>query len=159
MMITRIAAGFAAVFIATAAAAQGQCPQIGQPAKEFTIKEGFPIDPNRHGVNAGGDIDLRNCTGVPGTGWVTKLPDFVVNYKTKSGSASKATLTFRIDSAADTVILVNDPNNKWHWNDDGGKGLNAKVSFPLALNGRYDVWVGSFTNKLSTATLLTTELE
>jgi hypothetical protein len=159
-MMKQLAAAIAAVFIATAAAHAQQCPQVGQAAKEFALKEGFQPDPSRHSVTAGGNIDLAKCGGVPGTGWVTKLPDFVVNYKTRSGGASGATLTFRIESSADTILLINDPNNKWHWNDDGGKGLNGKLSFPRAASGRYDVWIGSLKQgQLPKAKLVVTELE
>jgi len=157
-MMMRLAAGVAALFI-TAAAAQAQCPEVGTPAKQFTITEGFPIDPNVHNVTAGGNLDLGKCTSVPGSGWVTKLPDFVVNYKTKNAGASAFTLTFRIESSADTVLLINGPNGKWLYNDDGGKRLNAKLSFQNASPGRYDIWVGTYTNRLAKAKLVTTELE
>ena len=157
-MMMRLAIGIAAVFMTTAAV-QAQCPQLGTPTQHFTIKEGFQIDPQRHSVTAGGNLDLGKCTQVPGAGYVTRLPDFVVNYETKSGGASAFTLTFRIDSSADTVLLVNDPNKKWHFNDDAGKGLNAKISLPKAGHGRYDIWVGNFKNELGKATLVTTELE
>ena len=40
-MMMRLAIGIAAVFMTTAAV-QAQCPQIGQPTKQFTIKEGSP---------------------------------------------------------------------------------------------------------------------
>jgi len=160
-MMKQFAIGIAALFIATASAQA--CPQVGQPtSKEFSITEGFPVDPRRHGVTAGGNIDLKTCRDLPSgkTGWVTQRPDFVVNYKTKSGSGpSGYTLTFRIDAKADTVLLINGPNGKWQFNDDDGKGLNAKLSFKQALPGRYDVWVGSYKNELSKATLVVTELE
>jgi hypothetical protein len=157
-MIKQLAIGIAALCI-TAAAAQAQCPEVRTGQVKFTIKEGFPIDPSVHNVTAGGSLDLSKCLSVPGRGWVTKRPDFSVNYKTRSGGPSAFTLTFRIDSAADTVLLVNDPNGKWHYNDDGGKGLNAKLSFSRASPGRYDVWVGTFTQRLSKARLLVSELE
>src|SRR5215813_12894467 len=133
-MFKQLAIGMAALTM-TVAAAQAQCPEVGTPTKEFTIREGFPIDPNVHNVTAGGNLDLSKCASVPGTGWVTKRPDFVVNYQTKGGGPSSFTLTFRIDSSADTVLLINGPNGKWHYNDDGGKGMNAKLSFPRAAPG------------------------
>lgn len=158
-MMMRLGIGIAALFITTATV-QAQCPVVGQPAKEFSLREGFQPDPNRHNVTAGGDIDLARCTSVPGSGWVTRLPDFVVTYKTRSGGPSGQTLTFRIESSADTILLINDPNNRWHWNDDGGKGLNAKISFPRAPDGRYDIWVGSYRRgQLPPARLVVTELE
>jgi len=158
-MLRRLATAAAAVFIATAAAqAQAPCPEIGKAPVQFTISEGFPIDPRVHNVTAGGSLDLGKCTSVPGKGWVTKRPDFVVNYKTKGGSSAFA-LTFRVEATADTVLLINGPNGKWHFDDDGGKGLNAKIRFPNAGPGRYDIWVGTYSDRLAKAKLVVTEIE
>lgn len=157
-MFKQLAVAAAALFI-TAAAAQAQCPEVGRPAKEFTIREGFPIDPSVHNVTAGGDLDLGRCPRVPGVGWITRLPDFVVNYQTRNGGPSAYNLTFRIESAADTVILINDPNEQWYYNDDGGRRLNARISFRNALPGRYDIWVGTHSGGLSRARLVITERE
>src|SRR5262245_12562277 len=141
-MFKQLTIALAALSI-TAAAAQAQCPEVGTPAKEFTIREGFPIDPNVHSVTAGGNIDLAKCASLPGTGWFARQPDFVVNYRTRNGGPSSFTLTFRTESQADTVLLINGPDGKWHFDDDSGGGLNAKLSFQRAAPGRYDVWVGT----------------
>jgi hypothetical protein len=143
----------------SATAALAQCPEVGKPAKAFTITEGFPVDPRVHDVTAGGSLDLGRCPSVPGHGWITKRPDFVVNYKTKNNGPSAFTLTFRIQSAADTVLLINGPNGKWYYDDDGGKRLDAKLRFSNAPPGRYDIWVGTYTNRLARAKLVVTELE
>jgi protease YdgD len=158
-MFMRLAIGAAAICLLTVSpSAQMQCPAVGQAAKEFSLREGFMPDPNTHSVTAGGDIDLGRCAGVPGKGWVTRLPDFVVQYRTNSGGLSNETLTFMIESSADTVLLINDPNERWHFNDDGGGGLNAKISFPRAKPGRYDIWVGSYKRgQLPPARLVITE--
>ena len=158
-MLMRSAVGVAAILLVTASAsAQTQCPAVGQAAKEFSLTEGFMPDPSTHSVTAGGDIDLGRCAGVPGKGWVTRLPDFIVRYKAKGGTASNETLTFMVESSADTILLINDPNEKWHFNDDGGGGLNAKISFPRAKSGRYDIWVGSYkSGQLPRAKLVITE--
>jgi hypothetical protein len=157
-MFKQFAVAVAALFIATAAA-EAQCPEVGRPAKAFAISEGFPIDPNVHEVAAGGDLNLGRCPNVPGEGWITRRPDFVVVYRTRNGGRSAFNLTFRIESVADTVILINDPTGRWYFNDDGGRRLNARISFQNALPGRYDIWVGTYTNRLSRARLVVTERE
>jgi hypothetical protein len=134
-------------------------PRRRDTAKEFTIREGFPIDPSIHGVTAGGNIDLAKCPRLPGTGWVARRPDFVVNYRTRSGGLSSYTLTFRTESRGDTILLVNGPDGRWYFDDDGGGGLNARLSFRNAPPGRYDVWIGTFESGLSRAQLIVTELE
>jgi len=158
-MFMRLALGVAAIcLVTTSATAQLQCPAVGQAAKEFSLGEGFMPDPSTHSVTAGGEIDLGRCAGVPGKGWVTQLPDFIVRYKTKGGGASNESLTFMVESSADTILLINDPSEKWHFNDDGGGGLNAKISFPRAKPGRYDIWVGSYKKgQLPRAKLVITE--
>jgi hypothetical protein len=152
--------GVAALFIATASAQAQVCPVVGEGAERLKLVEGFQPDPSRHKVTAGGTLNLGNCTSVVGHGYVTRLPDFVVNYKSTAGGASAATLTFRIESQADTVLLVNDPQERWHFNDDDGNRLNAKVSFKRAASGRYDIWVGSFNSgEVPPANLIITEVE
>jgi hypothetical protein len=157
-MFKQLAIAAAALFTATAYAA-AQCPEVGRPAKQFTINEGFPIDPNVHNVTAGGNLDLGRCPNVPGEGWITRQPDFVVNYRTRGGGRSVFNLTFRIESSEDTVILINDPTGRWYFNDDGGRRLNARITFLNALPGRYDIWVGTYTSRLSRALLVVTERE
>jgi hypothetical protein len=156
----RMMVGIAAVLVTTATA-QAQCPRQGSASEQVNLNEGFLPDPNRHHVTAGGDLDIGRCSNVPGTGFVAELPDFRVNYRTERGQRSSNTLTFYVQSSADTVLLIHDPSGRWHFNDDGDDGHNPKVSFPRAMAGRYEVWVGTFekANRLPAATLLITEIE
>lgn len=158
-MVRRLVFVLAACFIATAAA-HAQCPAVGQGGRQFAVVEDFQPDPIVQSVTAGGDIDLGRCRGVPGRGWVTRLPDFVVDYRARDGRRSRQNLTFRIESSADTVLLINDPSNRWYFNDDAGRGYNAKITFRQALDGRYDIWIGSYNRgNLPPARLIITELE
>ncbi len=141
-------------------AAVKRCPEPQRPhSSVFNLRESFRPDPSRHDVTAGGDVDLAACFGGTAKGWVTRQPDFVVMYRTLKDGPSAETLTFRTDSVADTILLINDPNGQWHFNDDGGGGKNAKISFPRAAKGRYDVWIGTFSKGNAQAKLLVTELE
>jgi hypothetical protein len=144
----------------TTAMAEAQCPRVGAPREQFTLREDFTPDPIRQSVTAGGNLDLGRCSGVPGRGWVTELPDFVVFYRTNSGNRADTTLTFTTESNTDTILLINDPNNRWYWDDDSGQGLNGKIRFPRALNGRYDIWVGTFDRgNFTRVQLIITELD
>lgn len=154
---SRVAVFLAAAIVMQSIAAEAQCPEVGKAAAQIAFREGFSVGPIARNVTAGGNLDLGKCASVPGTGWVTKLPDFVLNYKTKNNGPSAFTLTFRVDSSADTVLLINGPDGKWHYNDDGGRALNARLSFERAAPGRYDVWVGSYSNRASKAKLTVTE--
>lgn len=158
-MMMRLALALAAMLV-TAEVAQAQCPQIKSSRQAFAIDEGFTPDPLRRGVTAGGNLDLARCAGVPGRGWVTSLPDFSVLYRTKGGGPSGETLTFTTESATDTILLINDPNGRWLWDDDSGSGLNGKIRFRNAAPGRYDIWVGTFDKgNFTKVQLIITELE
>lgn len=52
-------------------------------------------------------------------------------------------MTFTVESAADTVLLVNDPRAEWHHNDDTN-GLNPEITISNPSEGRYDIWVGTY---------------
>ena len=83
-----------------------------------------------------------------------------MRYQTASGGRSDATLTFTTESNTDTILLINDPNNRWYWDDDGGNGLNGKIRFRAALPGRYDIWVGTFDRgNFTKVRLLMTEID
>ena len=157
-MLKRMALALAAILVTTAAA-QAQCPQLKSSRALFALNEGFTPDPLRLPVTAGGNLDINRCSGVPGKGWVAALPDFSAMYRTKSGGPSGETLIFTTNSDVDTILLINDPSGRWHWDDDSGSGLNGKISFRYALPGRYDIWVGTFDRGLRKVQLIITELQ
>jgi hypothetical protein len=140
-MISRFAIGFAALALTVTAAQAQQCPDL--KAKPITgrilLNEGFTPDPSRHSVIAGGKLNLTRCRS-NWKGWVSRSPDLQLDYKTSGGTA----LSIFIESDMDTVLLVNDPSGTWHYDDDSGEGLNGKLRFTRARDGRYDIWVGLF---------------
>jgi hypothetical protein len=157
-MLKRLAIGIAAILITTTAA-QAQCPQLKSSRQLFALNEGFTPDPLRLPVTAGGELDIGRCAGVPGKGWVARLPDFSTMYRTKGGRRSGETLIFTTNSNTDTILLINDPSGRWHWDDDSGSGLNGRIRFRNALPGRYDIWVGTFDRGLTKVQLIITEIE
>lgn len=139
-MFKRLAAGVAAVVL-SATVAQAQCPNLSAKpiSGAINLAEFFLPDPSRHRVIAGGSRNLTRCRG-NWKGWVSNSPDLQLQYKT----SGRTTLTIAVASDMDTVVLVNDPSGTWHYDDDSGSGLNGKVRFPRARQGRYDIWVGTF---------------
>ncbi|MEM6713009.1 MAG: peptidase S1 [Pseudomonadota bacterium] len=103
------------------------------------LDEGFLPDPWNRRVTAGGQNEISNC-GVGGWGWTARRPDYRIQYSTSGSSA----LTFIIQSNVDTVLLVNDPNGRWHFDDDGGADLGAALRIGNAPSGQYDIWIGSY---------------
>lgn len=148
-MLAGVAA--AAVFAAPAAMAQDYTlsPNYGQ----VTLRAGFASDPHTVNMTAGGSIDISN-TNSSCRGRVSNAPDYQVNYT----AGSTFPLIFRVDSSADTTLLINGPNARWVCDDDSGEGLNPEVRFDSPQSGRYDIWVGTYGDRTAPATLYVSEL-
>ena len=69
-------------------------------------------------------------------------------------------LSFYAESESDTVLLINDPDGEWYCNDDYSDelGLASGLDFSSPQSGVYDIWVGSYEDEFSSATLYVTEL-
>jgi hypothetical protein len=115
------------------------------------LKAGFSPDPFVKKLEAGGEIQTK-LGGV--TAWVAKAPDFKLFYE-----AGKFPLSIHVESAADTTLLINLPDGSWVADDDSGGMLNPLVRFAKPQTGRYDIWVGTITNKNAPAVLKITELK
>ncbi len=141
-MLKKYALAAAVAFGVIGAAGSAQaCPNFSLRAAFGTINlpGGFLPDPYLRNVTAGGGFHLPNCVS-GAVGWVAAAPDFQFNY---GGGA--ASLTLAILSSADTVLLINDPNGQWFFNDDAaGFGLGAAVSFNRPTPGVYDIWIGTY---------------
>jgi len=111
---------------------------------EGTLQAGGAINPIRvPRITAGGRHALANC--FPGTGWrgytITR-PDYRFFYQ---GTAPYGRITFSlISDATDTVLLINTPDGRWHFNDDSNGSFNSTLTFSPALQGQYDIWAGSY---------------
>ena len=116
------------------------CPnfQGGTPFGSVQLQEGFLPDPYTRNVTAGGSNNLQPCLNVPG--FVARQPDFRLFYTTSGNSR----LTFRVSSAVDTVLLVNDPQGNWHYDDDGSGDMNGMLTFTSPSGGQWDVWIGTY---------------
>ena len=55
-------------------------------------------------------------------------------------------LEIRVEAPCDAVLLVNAADGTWHYNDDGPYGHNPQINLQgsARLNGRVDIWVGSY---------------
>ncbi len=140
----RLALGLAAAIAVTgfATSANAACPnyQAAPSFGQISLNAGFLPDPYRRRVTAGGGNDLATCNSVPGIGWIAVRPDFDLHY-----GAGGYRLTIAIESSVDTILLINDPNGQWHYNDDNAAyGLGAALTFPNPVSGRYDIWIGTY---------------
>ncbi|MGF1625743.1 MAG: peptidase S1 [Alphaproteobacteria bacterium] len=131
-----------AVTLAAAPAALA-CPDYGLPSSfgSIVLYENFNPDPYVRNITAGGRYSLAGCFGSNQyTGSVAAKPDFEFQYST-SGSYN---LTIMVQSGYDTMLLVNDPNGEWWFDDDSGGNGNPMITFAGPVSGVYDIWIGSY---------------
>jgi len=139
--------------LAVAAPARAQCPDVSKNGASGSYTSDQLYTAVRHGTDAGGDLDLSDCSGVPGAGWVTSQPDYT--FRLTGNEAKRRRLQFRVDGTCDTVLLVNTPAGRWRFDDDGAGSLDPKVDIEAAGNGIYDIWVGTSGQENCRATLFT----
>ena len=124
---------------------------------EVSLISGFEPDPHTVSIYAGGSVDLSASRLVDCVGFVSDAPDYRVVYDSDNQQRS---LSFYAESESDTVLLVNDPDGEWYCNDDYSDelGLASGLDFSSPQSGVYDIWVGSYEDEFSSATLYVTEL-
>lgn len=123
---------------------------------EIELYGGFTPDPYVIDVVAGGDTESAELgLGSGCVGFITTTqPDFRVYY-TPDGYP----LSFLVESAADTTLVINGPDSQWYCNDDFD-GTNPMVMFSSPSSGQYDIWVGHFGDTSThDATLYITEYD
>lgn len=135
-------------FSATVAAAG--CPDYGQNGASYAFSSSDLYSERRLNVAAGGEIDLSTCGSAPGVGHVAEAPDFTIQYQ-RSGSYN---LRLRSQGSCDTVLLVNDADGNWYWDDESGDGPDTQIFLGDPSSGYIDVWVGTYNDEYCDATLL-----
>ena len=118
-----------------------------------SLEEGFLPDPHDVSLTAGGsiEVDMGSCS----YGFVANAPDVDFYYETTGGSD----LYIYVDGADDTTLLINRPDGTWVCNDDGLGGSNPIVVIPGAAGGLYNIWVGTYGDGLTEATLSMSEID
>lgn len=107
-----------------------------------SLAAGFTPDPHRVSVVSGGAVDASylssGCVGYAAQG-----PDYSLQW---SGSSSLLRFYFIAENDGDdTSLIVNRPDGSWSCNDDSESGsLDPMVSIDSPQEGRYDVWIGSY---------------
>ena len=107
------------------------------------LAPGFEPAPFRFTVVSGGEHDVSalnlgdNCLG-----FVMPDPDFAVHLEKGFGQ-----ITFLVDSAEDTTLIVNLPDGSWLCSDDAN-GLNPALEFRDAAGGSYRIWIGSYSKEV-----------
>jgi len=115
------------------------CPDWSLGGAEVRLTTGGA--PDTRAVVAGGSVDLfGNQCGYDAHGYVAEAPDFTL-YLDPAGQVT--TLDIVVQGQCDTTLLVNDPTTAWLFNDDAND-LQPAIQIGDAVDGRYDIWVGTF---------------
>lgn len=109
------------------------------PYGEVTLRAGFMPDPHSIDMLAGGGVNVRAQLGGNCVGWAAEEPDYRLHY-----TAGSFDLYISAASEADTALIVNGPDGRWHCDDDGAEGLNPGIRFSSPESGQYDIWVATY---------------
>lgn len=135
--------------VVVAGALSAQDWQLQPTYGETELTAGFEPDPFEQSVVAGGSIDLSELGYY---GYVADAPDFDLRY-----TSGEYQLTIKVENTtADTLLLVNGPDGRWHFNDDSA-GLDPAITFSPPRDGLYDIWIGTVDGEYADATLVITE--
>ncbi len=120
------------------------CPNPSLQGAPVTARGSDFYTPRNYYVTAGGRQDVTSC-GLPvyATGYYSAQPNLSFFL---SGMQEYRRLEIQGEASCDTVLLVRTPDGMWHFDDDSNGGLNPLLNLgntPM-LNGRVDVWVGTF---------------
>ena len=137
---------FALLIAVLAVAAPALAQDTGSPAtyREIELDSGFSGDPRVIPVRAGGTIDASRL-GSPCTGFIAGPPDVRLAY-----NAGELPLILSVAAGSDTTLVVNAPDGRWYCDDDSGDApLNPMVRFNEPDSGRYEIWIGTFSDTAS----------
>lgn len=125
-------------------------PTYGQ----VTLTNGFSNDPQTTSLTAGGPIEASGLGGSC-VGKIANAPDYQLTYT----AGTTFPLFFRTVADSDTTLVVHAPDGQWYCDDDSGGGVNAQLRFGSPFTGTYQIWVGTYSDDATSATLQISELE
>lgn len=121
---------------------------------EVILRSGFTPDPHQIEMTAGGSIDASDLSSRC-MGMISSAPDYEITYR-DAGNYPLA-VTFR--SSADTTLVINAPDGQWYCDDDSAGKFNPRVSFADAMDGVYDIWVGTISGEMAGGVLSISEIQ
>lgn len=121
---------------------------------EIILRSGFTPDPHTIEMTAGGTL-LASTMDSSCQGYVAMAPDYEVTYR----DAGNFPLTFTFTGKGDTTLMINAPDGSWYCDDDSGGNNNPRVVFRDAMDGVYDIWVGSYDSQMVPGTLSISEIQ
>jgi len=133
----KVAATLAIALIMSAIAVPAKaCPDAALSGPPMQVDVGQPAPPALQ-VSAGGSVSLTGCK-LELSGQVSAAPAAQVAL---SGSAGAQSLTLRVDSGCEAMILVHD--GAAGWRTSGAASRSPSLTLPQAADGGYAVWVAT----------------
>ncbi|WP_210405415.1 hypothetical protein [Rhodophyticola sp. CCM32] len=127
------------------------CPNWNMQGAQIQLTGDQLYAPQRYGVQAQGSMSASSCGEFQGTGYFSAAPQ----YSFYLSGMDAYRLAIDVVADCDTTLLVNTADTQWHFDDDGAGYPNPSLDLvgAQALNGRVDVWVGSYNGTPCNATL------
>lgn len=123
------------------------CPDWSLGGAEVHLSSGESVS---RPVTAGGPLSLfDNACNVPAHGYVTAAPDISLYFDNQNQTTA---LDIRVQGSCDETLLMNDNSAQWQFNDDDAD-LHPRLQIGDAASGRYDIWVGTFSQQDCQATI------
>ncbi|MFT4742914.1 MAG: hypothetical protein ACI91Z_000888 [Yoonia sp.] len=132
-------------FLSTGGAAIA-CPDFNaSPGESYRASGSELYETKAFSVRAGGDNYIWNCPNVkPGTdtgaGYFPTAPDFSFQLNGMSGYK----LDLRVVSDCDSALLINTSSANWYYDDDDNGNFDPKIVLTRPVDGRVDIWIGTF---------------
>ncbi|MBB5722089.1 hypothetical protein FHS72_001713 [Loktanella ponticola] len=151
-MKTVLLSAVAALGLGTSAMA---CPNFNMQAAESFAASGAQLRAAKtFNVVAGGENYVWNCSNVrPGTdqgaGYFTSQPDFSFEL---SGMAGMRLVVSAV-SECDSALLINTSSANWYYDDDDNGNLDPKITLTRPVDGRIDIWMGTYDGEYCNANL------
>ncbi|MEM7724282.1 MAG: hypothetical protein AAF376_18205 [Pseudomonadota bacterium] len=120
----------------------GNCPNPNLQGFTVTTTGQELYSPDTYQTTAGGGADLQACN-LPGFGSASEAPNFTFFL---SGMGQYGRLEIEGVSGCDTTLLARTADGQWHFDDDGNGDLLPLLNIQNngSLNGRLDIWVGTW---------------
>ena len=131
------------------------CPDPSGMGQLVTLTGDQLYSPQSFQTQANAGTNLRDCSQISydgfGSGYFTQS----AQYSFDLSGMGRYRLVADVDSACDAALLINAANGRWYFDDDSNGNLDPRIelSSDADLNGRLDVWVGTWNNSACAATL------
>jgi hypothetical protein len=117
------------------------CPNPNMVGPSLNVTGPQLISAQAYVAQVGGTHAVDNCPGIDGWGFAEEAPSFTLYMSQMAGYQFTAETT----SDCDPTMIIRDASGQWHFNDDDPNGLQPQLQIDgSALEGRVDIWVGSF---------------